>query len=135
MSYLFFYTYFAILQRPLLWGRLGLVIYLFINHLQLFLISFFRVFFNQFLVSLYYLSSLGLWLLIYFLLTCCQLVIRTAHYADHAYRIQGPGYKTGQCSSSLFLIAAQILSSLQLIALGVANKPRSFRVRWISSRF
>ena len=89
----FFFTYFAIVQRPLLWGRLGLKVYLFINRLQLFLASFFRVFFNWFLVSLYCLSSLGLWLLIYFLLARRWLAIRTAHYADHACRAQGPGFE------------------------------------------
>ena len=130
----FFFTYFTIAQRPLLQGRLRLEVCLFINYLQLFLTSFFRVFFNQFLISLYYLLSLGLQLLIYFLLTYYQLVIRTAYYADHAYYAQGPSYKTGQCSSSLFLIATQILSSLQLISLGVANKPHLFRIRQISSR-
>ena len=130
----FFFTHFAIVQRPLLQGRLGLEVCLFINRLQLFLASFFKVFFNWFLVSLYYLSSLGLQLFIYFLLTCYWLVIRTAHYTDYACYAQGPGFKTGQCSSSLFLIAAQILSSLWLISLGVANKPRLFGTGWISSR-
>ena len=130
----FFFTYFTIAYRPLLQGRLRLEVYLFINRLQLFLTSFFRVFFNQFLISLYRLLSLGLQLLKYFLLTYYQLAIRTAYYTDYAYRAQGPGLKTGQCSSSLFLIAAQILSSLQLISLGVANKPRLFSIRWISFR-
>ena len=59
----FLFAHFAILQRPLLWGRLRLVVYLFINRLQLFLTSFFRVFFSWFLVSLYCLSSSGSWLL------------------------------------------------------------------------
>ena len=92
------------------------------------------VFFSQFLISLYYLSSSELQLLIYFLFTRYQLAISSAHYTDYIYYIQGPGFKTRQYSSSLFLITAQILSSLQLISLGVANKPRSFSTRWISSR-
>ena len=83
----FFFTHFAIAQRPLLQGRLRLEVCLFINHFQLFLTSFFRVFFNQFLISLYYLLSLGLQLLIYFLLTYYQLAVRTIHYADHAYYV------------------------------------------------
>ena len=82
----FFFAYFAIVQRPLLWGRLGLEVCLFINRLQLFLASFFRVFFNWFLVSLYCLLSSGLWLLVYFLLARRWLAIRTAHCADHACR-------------------------------------------------
>ena len=130
----FFFTYFAILQRPLLWGRLKLVVYLFINRLQLFLTSFFRVFFSWFFVSLYCLLSSGLWLLVYFLLAYCWLATRTAHCADHIYHTQGPSFETGQCFSSLFLIAAWILSNLQSIYLGVANEPRSFGIGWISSR-
>ena len=130
----FFFAHFAIAQRPLLQGRLRLEVCLFINYLQLFLASFFRVFFNQFLISLYCLLSLGLQLLIYFLLAYYQLAIRTAHYADHAYCIQGHSFKTGQYSSSLFLITAWIFSNLQLISLGVANKPCLFSIRWISSR-
>jgi len=59
----FFFAHFAIAQRPLLWGRLGLEVCSFINRLQLFLASFFRVFFNWFLVYLYRLSSSGSWLL------------------------------------------------------------------------
>jgi len=56
----FFFNYFAMAQRPLLWGRLGLEVCLFINYLQLFLASFFRVFFNWFFISLYCFLSLGL---------------------------------------------------------------------------
>ena len=130
----FFFTYFTIAYRPLLQGRLRLEVYLFINCLQLFLASFFRVFFNWFLMSLYRLLSSRLQLLKYFLLTRYQLAIRTAYYRDYTCCVQGPGLKTGQCSSSPFLIAAQILSSLQSISLGVANKPYSFGIRWISSR-
>ncbi len=130
----FFFTYFTIVQRLLLQGRLRLVVYLFINRLQLFLTSFFRVFFNQFLISLYYLLSSRLQLLIYFLFTYYQLVIRTAYYTDYTYRVQGPSFKTGQYLSSPFLITTQILSSLQLISLGVASKPHLFSIRWISSR-
>ena len=130
----FFFIYFTIAYRPLLQGRLRLEVCLFINYLQLFLTSFFRVFFNQFLISLYLLLSSRLQLLKYFLFTCCWLAIRTAYYTDYAYRVQGPGLKTRQCSSSLFLIAAQILSSLRSISLGVASKPCLFSIRWISSR-
>ena len=83
-------------------------------------------------MSLYYLSSLGLQLFIYFLFTRYQLAIRAAYYADYIYCIQVPGFKTGQYSSNLFLIAAQILSSLQLIFLGVASKPCLFSIRQIS---
>ena len=82
----FFFAHFTMAQRPLLQGRLGLKVYSFINRLQLFLASFFRVFFNWFLVSLYRLSFLGLWLLVYFLLACYWLAIRTAHCMDHACR-------------------------------------------------
>ena len=78
----FFFTYFTIAYRPLLQGRLRLEVYLFINYLQLFLTSFFRVFFSQFFISLYYLLSLGLQLLKYFLLTRRLLAIRTAYYTD-----------------------------------------------------
>ena len=90
----FFFTYLAMVQRPLLQGMLRLVVYLFINRLQLFLTSFFRVFLSQFLMSLYYLLSLGLQLLVYFLLAYYQLAIRTAYYADYAYCAQGPNFKT-----------------------------------------
>ena len=130
----FFFTYFAMAHRPLLQGRLRLEVYSFINRLQLFLTSFFRVFFSQFLVSLYRLLSLGLWLFKYFLFAYYWLAIRTAYCTDHAYRVQGPGLKTRQCSFNLFLIAAWIISSLQSISLGVANKPCLFGIRWISSR-
>ena len=91
----FFFTYLTIVQRPLLQGMLVLVVYSFINRLQLFLTSFFRVFFSWFLMSLYYLSSLGLWLLIYFLLTYCWLATRTAYYVNYAYRVQGPVLRPG----------------------------------------
>ena len=131
----FLFAHFTILQRPLLWGRLRLVIYLFINRLQLFLTSFFRVFFSQFLISLYYLLSSGLQLLIYFFFTYYQLVTRTVYYIDHIYHTQGLSFKTKQYFFSLFLIATQILSSLQLISLGVANKPYLVGIRWISFRF
>ena len=94
----------------------------------------FRVFFSQFLISLYCLLSLRLQLLIYFLLIYYQLAIRTVYYIDYIYYIQGPSFKTKQYFSSPFLITAQILSSLWLISLGVANKPYLFSVRWISSR-
>ena len=80
----FLFTHFAILQRLLLWGRLGLVVYLFINRLQLFLTSFFRVFFSWFLVSLYCLLSSGFWLLVYFLLTYRWLATRAVYYMDYA---------------------------------------------------
>ena len=130
----FLFTHLAILQRPLLQGRLGLVVCLFINRLQLFLTSFFRVFFSWFLISLYYLSSLGLQLLVYFLLAHYWLAIRAAYYTDHIYHAQGPSYKTGQYSSSPFLIATWILSSLQSISLGVANKPHLFNIGWIFSK-
>ena len=36
----------------------------------------------------------GLQLLIYFLLACYQLAIKTAHYADYMYYVQGPSFKT-----------------------------------------
>ena len=124
--FVFFFAYFAIAQRPLLQGRLRLKVYLFINYPQLFLASFLRVFFNQFLISLYYLLSLGLQLLVYFLLTYYWLVIRTVYY------IQGPSFKIKQYSFSPFLITAQILSNLQLISLGVATKPYLFKIRWVS---
>ena len=53
---------------------------------------------------------------------------------DYAYYTQGPGFRTRQCSFKLFLIVAQILSSLQLISLGVASKPCLFSIRQIYSR-
>ena len=108
----FFLAHFAIIQRPLLWGRLKLIVYSLINHLQLFLAFFFRLFFNWFLMSLYYLSSSGLWLLVYFLFTRRWLAIRSAHCADHIYHTWEPGFEAKQYSFSLFLIAAWILSSL-----------------------
>ena len=110
-------------------GEAQLVVYSLINRLQLFLTSFFRVFFSQFLISLYYLSSLGLQLLIYFLLARYWLAIRSIYYIDYIYCAQGPSFKARQYSSSLFLITAQILSSLQLISLRVANKPYLFSTR------
>ena len=62
--------------------------YLFINRLQLFLASFFRVFFSWFLVSLYRLSSLESWLFIYFLLARHWPAIRAAHYAVGSYIVE-----------------------------------------------
>ncbi len=106
--------------------------YLFINCFQLFFISFLRVFFSWFFISLYCLLFSGLWLLIYFFLARCWLATRSAHYADYVYYIWGPGFEARQCSFSLFLITTQILFSLQLISLGVANKPRLFNTKQIS---
>src|SRR6266702_1683274 len=102
------------------------------NRLQLFLASFFRVFFSWFLMSLYCLSSSGSWLLVYFLLARRWPATRSAHCADHACRAWGLGFETGQCFFSPFLIAAWILSSLWSISSGVANKPRLFGTGWIS---
>ena len=89
---------------------------------------FFRVFFSWFFVFLYCLSSSELQLLVYFLFDYYQPVTRIIYYIDYAYCIQGPSFKTKQYSSSLFLITAWILSNLQLISSGVANKPHLFSI-------
>ena len=104
------------------------------NCLQLFFVSFLRVFFSQFFMSLYYLLSLGLWLFIYFLFACRWLAIRSAHCIDYACRAWGPGFMAGQCSFSLFLIITQILFNLQSISLGVTNELCLFGIGQISSR-
>ena len=110
------------------------MVYLFMNSFQLFLASFFRVFFNWFFMSLYCLSFLGLQLLIYFLFVCRWLITKSVYCIDYACRVLGASFKTGQCSFSPFLITIQIFFSLWLISSKIANEFCLFNNKQISFR-